>query len=166
MDRAEQPVFPAESAVLGVPLSWKARIQGTFCTLNGRVFANFAQLCYYCTPCGKPGRNSLRSLLAKALWRRKIAANMQKNLCGTVFAGWDAWTSGSFKNKASLPVKGGQTVRDRLRRARHVAEAPMRARAEQALTISDRRGHSPLWRWCGANQGVREITLVHSLFFT
>ena len=72
-------------------------------------------------------RNSFRSLPAKTLLRCKIAANVRKHQYGTVFATGDARTVVSFRNRAHLPVKGGQAVQGLSPRNLSAAKAPINA---------------------------------------
>ena len=86
----------------------KRWIQAFFEDRNASVLANFGHLCYNGTPRGKIERSSFRSLLAKTLRRRKIAANVREHQHGTAFAADDAWTLELFRNQASLPAKGAK----------------------------------------------------------
>jgi len=111
----------------GVTTIEKPRIQATSVRRNASLLANSGRLCYYATPCGRLGRNSYRSTLAKILLLRKITANVRKHEHGMLFAGEDAWTVKLFRNKASLPLKGVQAVPVCRRRERRAAERSIRA---------------------------------------
>lgn len=107
MHKAVEEALGAGRRHFGGASSRKPRNQASLEGASAPEFENLERLCYYDTPCGNLKRKSFRPLPAKTLHHSKIAAIVRKYQHGTAFAITDARTAQSFRNRASLLMKGG-----------------------------------------------------------